>query len=83
MNSNYYQDEDEFSERDLTSLGGLMGDEIKELENKNSKLLDCIQEAILEIEYLHNKFQETGTGNTVVAKLKAAIEDLFEDGVER
>jgi uncharacterized protein YllA (UPF0747 family) len=42
------------------------------------ELADVIKEAILQIEYLHNKFQETGTGNAVLSRLKAALEKYKE-----
>ena len=37
------------------------------------ELLDACKEAILQIEYLHSKFKETGSGNNVVSRLQAAI----------
>jgi hypothetical protein len=36
-------------------------------------LLEALSEAVLQIEYLHEKFQETGTGNAAIAKARAAI----------
>ena len=36
-------------------------------------MYEALREAVLQIEYLHDKFQETGTGNAVLAKLKAAL----------
>jgi hypothetical protein len=36
---------------------------------------EALQEAQLQIEYLHGKFSETGTGNKVLAKIKEALTD--------
>lgn len=38
------------------------------------ELYECLQEAILQIEYLHGKFGETGSGNAVLSKCKTAIQ---------
>lgn len=38
-------------------------------------LLVAAKEAVLQIEYLHHKFQETASGNQVLAKLRVAIAD--------
>lgn len=37
-------------------------------------LLECLQHAVIQIEYLHSKFKETGSGNAVISACKAAIE---------
>ena len=36
-------------------------------------LLEALRNAVLQIEYLHEKFQETGSGNTIIARSRAAI----------
>ena len=36
-------------------------------------LLEALKEAILQIEYLHEKFSPTGSGEAVLAKAKTAI----------
>lgn len=58
---------------------------------KGSKLVSCniainrekvnnttelLEEAVLQIEYLHSKFGQTGSGNSVLSRLKTAIEKL-------
>jgi len=56
----------------------------KECEERKERLLlveqaqkemfdvkELLEEAMLQIEYLHNKFQPTGTGNAVLAKISA------------
>lgn len=53
-------------------------DYIVEACNNYPKAVDLLREAILQIEYLHNKFQETGSGNSVLSKLKT-----FVDGVDK
>ena len=37
------------------------------------ELLEACKEAILQIEYLHSKFKETGSGISVLLKLQTAI----------
>ena len=43
---------------------------VKELEGA---IVSSLQEAINQIKYLHGKFQETGTGNAVIARLQSAL----------
>lgn len=38
-----------------------------------SSLRSGIKDAINQIEYLHEKFQETGTGNAVISRLRGLI----------
>ena len=48
-----------------------------EIEYTRADLTDALAEAAEEakqqIEYLHGKFQETGTGNAVIARLESAL----------
>ena len=48
-----------------------------EIEYTRADLTDALAEAAEEakqqIEYLHGKFQETGTGNAVIARLQSAL----------
>lgn len=37
------------------------------------ELEDALSECVLQIEYLHGKFGETGSGNAVLARAKALI----------
>jgi len=48
-------------------------DYITYLEERIHKLEDVLGEAVLQIEYLHEKFQETGSGNNVLDKIRAAV----------
>lgn len=43
-------------------------------------LYEALQEAKLQIEYLHEKFASTGTGNAVLSKIEAALAKA--DGVK-
>ena len=50
-----------------------IGNEIKradDLESINTELYDLLGEAALQIEYLQEKFQETGSGNAMLSKIK-------------
>ena len=47
----------------------------------NILVVNIIKECILQIEYLQNKFQQTGTGNAVIAKANYFI-DTFQDAPE-
>lgn len=38
--------------------------------------LDVMEEAVLQIRYLHDKFKETGSGNATIAKLEERIAKL-------
>lgn len=35
---------------------------------------DLLKEALLQIEYLHGKFMTTGTGNSVISRIKTEIQ---------
>jgi hypothetical protein len=39
----------------------------------NAKMLEALKESKLQIEYLHERFWETGSGNMVLAKIQSAI----------
>jgi hypothetical protein len=41
--------------------------------NSHDELIEVLKDAILEIEYLHDKFKTTGSGNATLAKIDAAI----------
>lgn len=38
------------------------------------EMLDVLKEAKLQIEYLHKKFGETGSGNSVISRIETVIE---------
>ena len=42
------------------------------------RLREALRDASLQIEYLHEKFQETGTGNAVLAKLRTLLGDTHD-----
>lgn len=41
--------------------------------NAHDALVEALKEAELQIQYLHEKFQATGTGATVLHKIRAAL----------
>lgn len=41
------------------------------LRQENQQLRELLDEAKLQIEYLHKKFSETGTGNSVISRIAA------------
>lgn len=45
------------------------------MEQYIERLRDMLDEARLQIEYLHNKFQKTGTGETVIAQINALLQE--------
>lgn len=53
-------------------------EEIKDLKSRllsmNKEVVDLLKEARNQIEYLHGKFQATGTGNAVIARIDEALE---------
>ena len=42
------------------------------------RLREALRDASLQIEYLHEKFQETGSGNAVLAKLRTFLGDTHD-----
>ena len=44
---------------------------ISYLEQRVKALEEALRESILQIEYMHRIFQETGSGNAALARLKA------------
>ena len=47
----------------------------KTLRARVARLEEALREAKLQIEYLHGKFQETGSGNAVLARIDSALEE--------
>lgn len=41
--------------------------------NSYAKLVNALKESRAQIEYLHDKFQETGSGNAILARIDAAL----------
>lgn len=46
---------------------------IAALEDENRRLKEVLQEALLQIEYMQQKFQPTGTGNSVISLIKTVL----------
>jgi len=42
--------------------------------NMHEELVQAVEQAKMQIEYLHEKFQETGSGNAVLSKLDRVLE---------
>lgn len=45
------------------------------LKKQNAEYIEALREAALQIEYLHQKFQPTGTGESVLVRIKALTND--------
>ena len=45
------------------------------LRARVARLEEALKEARLQIEYLHGKFQATGSGNAVLARIDSALEE--------
>lgn len=48
-------------------------------KTETNELIAMLIECVCQIEYLHDKFQETGTGNTVLSRAKALIDSVKAD----
>ena len=48
-------------------------EEIDALRARVARLEEALSEARLQIEYLHGKFKETGSGNAVLARIDSAL----------
>lgn len=49
------------------------------LDDANDKVLvlqAALQDAILQLEYLHEKFGQTGSGNKVITDLRRVLEEM-------
>lgn len=45
------------------------------IERREKPMVEALKEAKLQIEYLHDKFNETGSGNSALAKIDAALKE--------
>lgn len=45
----------------------------EEAEQENEELREALTEASIQIEYLHEKFSETGSGNNILARIEKAL----------
>lgn len=48
--------------------------EIARLEAEKAELLDWLKEAIIQLNYMQQKFGETGSGNAVISRISALLE---------
>lgn len=48
-------------------------------ENNVDVLLDMLQETLIQIEYMHERFQETGSGNSVLTRGYALLQKIKEN----
>lgn len=46
---------------------------IDTMEAERDEIVEMLREASLQIEYLHEKFQKTGTGETVLARIRMLL----------
>ena len=51
---------------------------IRRLIALNKRLVEGLAECVCQIEYLHTKFGETGTGNAVLARNSALLSEIKE-----
>lgn len=76
----FYEDDKGYVPADLADALVKNNAEVEQLRERVKELEGAItlslQEAINQIEYLHGKFQETGTGNAVIARLQSALAAL-------
>lgn len=52
---------------------------IERLREQLVKARDALQDAALQIHYMHTKFQTTGTGETALARIQAALIDEIRE----
>lgn len=48
--------------------------QLDQLRQDHQEALGLLRDCVLQIEYLHQKFRETGTGNNILSHLKAYIQ---------
>jgi hypothetical protein len=48
------------------------------LISKAPDMVELLEEAQLQIEYLHNRFKETGSGNNVLSRIDALLKEIKE-----
>lgn len=51
----------------------------RDAEKENKVLVEALQEAALQLQYLTDKFGETGTGNAILARIRATIKEAVGD----
>jgi ElaB/YqjD/DUF883 family membrane-anchored ribosome-binding protein len=49
-------------------------EENERLRARVEKLEDGMKDAVLQIDYLHDKFQPTGTGNAIISRLNSLLD---------
>ena len=50
--------------------------QIEKLEAENKELLEALERSNLQIKYLHEKFIETGSGNSILSKNQSIIQKM-------
>jgi hypothetical protein len=69
----------------ITAVAMMVGDSSEQRENAEyavhacnayPKLVDALQQAVLQIAYMQSKFTATGTGNAVIAQSEALLREL-------
>lgn len=50
------------------------GYELKEVPDREDEMREMLEECKLQLEYLQNKFGETGTGNNVLSRLEKLLD---------
>lgn len=53
-------------------------EDFDKLKKERDELLNHLREAKLQIEYLHDKFQETGSGNAVIFKIDSLLKSITQ-----
>lgn len=50
--------------------------ELQDSNSEREQVIDVLSDCILQIEYLHDKFTATGTGNNVLSRARALLQKL-------
>lgn len=57
-------------------------DDYQSLQSERDKLVEVLRECEIQIEYMHEKFKKTGSGNAVLAQISRALKPYNEKGGE-
>jgi uncharacterized protein (UPF0335 family) len=71
----YREDNRSRDMQEIMRVNNEMLDRVSAAEARLARSREVIGEAIRQIEYLHDKFRETGSGNGVLARLRDALSD--------
>lgn len=58
----------------ITACSPFYAAEIARLEAEKAELIDWLKEAIIQLNYMQQKFGETGSGNAVISRISALLE---------